>query len=101
MTVTPINDEVAVDTPPQLRIPSFEGMDVDKCTLTFSGSVEITDQKLIDAIKLNKSIELVVSGKFKARAHNVKDDADGYLKETISRSTVKIDDVALVSDDES
>lgn len=99
MSVVPMN-EPEQEQSPQLRIPHYEGLVVNRVVLAFSGSLEVDDQKLVDLLRLNHDVELVVSGRLLGSGHKVKLDGDGYLEETHKRVVLRVESMAPVGGDE-
>lgn len=82
----------------QLRLPMFEGLQVNTHHLNFAGNVLVEDQAIVDALRLNKDVELVIMGRVVARGHRTKRDGEGYVIETTSSSTLYVEGLAIVAE---
>lgn len=85
--------------PAQLRLGEFEGLKINTARLNFAGNVLVDDQRLVEALRLNADVELVISGRVVGRSHSTKRDGEGYVKETVTSSTLYIENLAVVSDE--
>lgn len=85
---------------PQMRLPGFQGLTVNKLFISFGGTMEVTEQDLADKLLLNRDVELVVAGRLMRSAHAVKLDGDGYLEETTNRVALRIESLAMVGGDD-
>lgn len=73
----------------------FEGVKVDDFRLNFGGNIMLGDKALIDALKLDEDVTLIVKGKVRSRGHKLKAAKDGAKGSAVSSATVVIDTVAL------
>lgn len=73
----------------------FEGVKVADYRLNFGGNVELGDKELIDALKLDEEVTLIVKGRVRSRGHKMKNAKDDSKGTAISSSTIVIDSVAL------
>lgn len=73
----------------------FEGVAVKDFRLNFGGNIELGDKALIDALKLDEDVTLVVKGKVRSRGHKLKAAKDGAKSSAVSSATIVIDTVAL------
>lgn len=73
----------------------FEGTKVTDFRLHFGGNIELGDKDLIDALKLDDDVTLIVKGKVRSRGHKLKSAKDGAKSEAVSSATVVIDTVTL------
>lgn len=73
----------------------FEGVKVSDFRLNFGGNVELGDKALIDALKLDEEVTLVVRGRVRGRGHKMKTSKDGASGSAVSSATIVIDTVTL------
>lgn len=73
----------------------FEGVKVDDFRLNFGGNVELGDPALINALKLDEDVTLIVKGKVRQRSHKLKNAKDGAKGSAVSGATLVIDSVTL------
>lgn len=73
----------------------FEGVKVDDFRVNFGGNVELGDPKLIEALKLDEDVTLIVKGKVRSRGHKLKNAKDGAKGSAVSSATIVIDSVTL------
>lgn len=72
----------------------FEGVKITDYRLHFGGNVELGDKELIDALKLDEEVTLIVKGRVVGRGHKTKTAKDSKSS-AVSSSTVVIETVTL------
>lgn len=98
MSAQPAGDPPAVEEPTSpaktIAMPLFEGYRVGEHTLNFGGNIKLSDQDVVDKLKLGQEVAIVVRGRVVSRRFNGKDDAEGNRLPASSASTVIVESIA-------
>ena len=68
--------------PTQLRLPSFEGQEVEEVSIAFGGSVKLNpglreDREILDALKYGREVKLTVFARASGVSFGLRTDTDG------------------------